>query len=119
MKIFSQLLILLGFFCAGEFIVKLTGINFPGSILGMILLIIALQTQLLKVKQIKEVCDFFLNNMLIFFLPLGVGLMNQYDIISQNWLPIIASTVLSTFIVMAVVGFILNRKSEEDQDNIS
>lgn len=112
MKLVSQLGIILSIYFIGELIVRLLGIKFPGSILGMILLLLALEFKVIKVEWIKEVATFFLNNMMLLFIPLGVGLMDQWGIISKQWLPILVSTFLSTFIVMSVVGLIINKKKK-------
>jgi len=112
MKLISQLGIILLLYFIGEFLVFVLHLKIPGSILGMLLLVVALQLNIIKPTAIEEVAGFFLNNMLIFFIPLGVGLVAQWTIISQQWLPIIAATVLSTFIVMLTVGLLINKRKK-------
>jgi holin-like protein len=44
--------------------------------------------------------------MSLFFIPVGVGLMNAWDMISSNWAVIIVSSSVSTVVVLAVVGLV-------------
>jgi holin-like protein len=44
--------------------------------------------------------------MALFFVPAGVGVMVYAELIGREWLPICAGMVLSTFIVMAVTGWV-------------
>lgn len=112
MKLISQLGIILLLYFIGELIVFILQIKIPGSIIGMLLLLVSLQLNLIKVEDIKEVATFFLNNMLILFIPLGVGLASQWDLISNEWLAILISIILSTFIVLLTVSLLIRKKKE-------
>lgn len=41
----------------------------------------------------------------IFFVPAGVGLITQLDLIRDYWVAIVLSMVLSTILVLAVVAW--------------
>ncbi|MXP05808.1 MULTISPECIES: CidA/LrgA family protein [Apibacter] len=112
MKLISQLGIILLLYFIGELIVFILQIKIPGSIIGMLLLLVSLQLNIIKVEDIKEVATFFLNNMLILFIPLGVGLASQWDLISKEWLAILISIILSTFIVLLTVSLLIRKKKE-------
>ncbi|MXO33009.1 MULTISPECIES: CidA/LrgA family protein [Apibacter] len=112
MKLISQLGIILLLYFIGELLVFILQIKIPGSIIGMLLLLVSLQLNIIKVEDIKEVATFFLNNMLILFIPLGVGLASQWDLISKEWLAILISIILSTFIVLLTVSLLIRKKKE-------
>lgn len=112
MKLISQLGIILLLYFIGELIVFILQIKIPGSIIGMLLLLVSLQLNIIKVEDIKEVATFFLNNMLILFIPLGVGLASQWDLISKEWLAILISIILSTFIVLLTVSLLIRKKKK-------
>lgn len=112
MKLISQLGIILLLYFIGELIVFILQIKIPGSIIGMLLLLVSLQLNMIKVEYIKEVATFFLNNMLILFIPLGVGLASQWDLISKEWLAILISIIFSTFIVLLTVSLLVRKKKE-------
>ena len=96
--------ILLSFLAAGEFIVRLTGVNIPSSIIGMLLLTAALKSGVIKPWQVERLSNFLVHNLGFFFVPAGVGLMNCLGLISEQWLPIVGASVGSTVIIIAVSG---------------
>ena len=120
MKIFNQLALIFGIWAIGEYISSFIKdiIVIPGSIIGMILLFILLQWKVLKIDKIKEVSNFFLDNMAIFFIPAGVSLINSLSIIRDNMFVLIVSIALSTVIVMYITGIVvekmIRRKTEEN-----
>ncbi|SKA03726.1 holin-like protein [Pilibacter termitis] len=110
MKIYRQLFFILFFSFLGESVSTVLKLPIPGSILGMIFLFIALETNLLKVEDIKEVGEFLLGNMTILFLPAGVGIMAQFHVIAGKWWQIafiiIFALVLNIVIVGKIVEFV-------------
>lgn len=97
--------ILFTFLMLGEFIVWLTGVPVPSSIIGMLLLTISLQVGWVKPCQIERLASFLTKNIGFFFVPAGVGLMNCYGILSDQWLPIVIISVSSTILVIAATGW--------------
>ncbi|MDE6120161.1 MAG: CidA/LrgA family protein, partial [Muribaculaceae bacterium] len=91
-----QLGIILLFLAAGEFIVWLTGVPVPSSIIGMLLLTASLNIGLVKPSQVERLSDFLVHNLGFFFVPAGIGLMNCLDLISREWVPIIGASAGST-----------------------
>lgn len=93
----------------------------PGSVVGLILLFLALQTKLIKPDRVDSVAKFLTLNMGLFFVPAGVGLITQLDLIRQYWLAIVISMVVSTALVLVVVGrmqhrFERHRKQEPSEE---
>ena len=78
----------------------------PGNVLGMVLLLVALLLGWVKVEWLEAATDLLLSNMALFFVPAGVGVMVYADLIGREWLPICVGMILSTFIVMAVTGWV-------------
>lgn len=95
---------LLGFWLIGEVIVTLCNWAIPGSIIGMILLTLALEFKIIKLSQVEDVSDFLIRNMAFFFVPPGVGLMVNLQLIADNWFTITMATLLSTVLVLVVTG---------------
>ena len=102
----KQCTILFGCLALGEFIVWLTGIALPGSIIGMLLLTAFLQMGIIRLESIKGIADFMVGNMGFFFVPPGVALMLYFDVIKAEFLPIIVATLVSTVLVLVVTGHI-------------
>lgn len=121
MKIFKQLLIILSINFLGEFLSNFLSLPLPGSIVGMLILLILLFTQLLKPDDIAETADFLLNNMAFFFIPAGVGVLVSYTLLSGSYFESVASIVLSTVVVMLVTGgatqFLVKKETKNGEAN--
>lgn len=101
-----QCAILFAFLAMGEFIVYCTGIPVPSSIIGMLLLTASLKLRIIRLLWVDKVSDFLVKNLGFFFVPAGVGLMRCLDLISEQWLPIVAASVISTFLIIATTGWV-------------
>ncbi len=106
MKIFNQIGILLGVWATGEVVSQLIKniINIPGSILGMIILFLLLQFKILSEDKIKDVSDFLLGNMGIFFIPAGVSLIQSLGLIKENAVLLLSCIILINVAVMIGSG---------------
>jgi len=103
------LAILLGLQFVGEGISLAVGLPVPGNVMGMALIVVALMAGIIRIEWVQEAAELILSHMAIFFIPAGVGVMVYFDLIREEWLPIVAGTVLSTFAVMAVTGWVESR----------
>lgn len=99
-----QLAVIFAFLAVGELVVWLTGTSVPSSIIGMLLLTLCLTCRIVKPHQVQDVADFLVKNLGFFFVPAGVALMGYFDILAQQWIPIVVASALSTVIVIAVTG---------------
>lgn len=88
----------------GELLALIPWVNIPGSIWGMLVLTLLLETKAVKPQSVETTCKFLISNMAFFFIPPGVALMFYYDIISREWLAILGATFLSVIIVLLVTG---------------
>ncbi|MDE6118919.1 MAG: CidA/LrgA family protein [Muribaculaceae bacterium] len=99
-----QCAVLFAFLAFGEFVVWLTGVPVPSSIVGMIFLAISLKIGWIRLEWVDKAADFLVRNLGFFFVPAGVGVMRCFGIISREWIPITVATIVSTFIIIAVTG---------------
>ncbi|MBJ7221246.1 MULTISPECIES: CidA/LrgA family protein [unclassified Brenneria] len=105
---------------AGNAISALLPLVIPGSIIGMLILFFLLAMQILPPDWVKPGCHLFIRHMALLFVPIGVGVMNYYDLLSQQFGPIVVSCLVSTFIVMIVVGYstqLMQREQAISADN--
>jgi holin-like protein len=100
------LAILLGFQLVGEMLSRWLAVPIPGSVLGMGLLLAALGVGAVRLAWIEEAGGLLLAHLALFFIPAGVGVMVHFDLLKTQWLPVVVATVLSTFVVMAVTGWV-------------
>lgn len=79
-------------------------IAIPGSVIGLVLLFLALQLNVLKVEQVDEVGTWLTSNMGIFFVPAGVGLMTNFGVLADTWWQLLIIMVVTTILMMVFVG---------------
>jgi len=96
--------IILGIYALGEALAGLLETKFPGSVIAMLLLLSALHLRWVKVDDIRYISSFLLGYMPLFFIPAGVSVMVGYTLMEGFYIQIIALTLLSTLLVMAVTG---------------
>ena len=101
-----QCAVLFGCLALGEFIVYLTGVKLPSSIIGMLLLAMFLKMGWVKLKWVQGLSDFLVANLGFFFVPPGVALMLYFDVIEAQFWPIVIATVVSTMVVLVVTGWV-------------
>lgn len=106
MKFLIQFLIIIAFSFAGELLHFLLPLPIPASIYGIVLLFAALELKIVKVKHIRETSGFLIAIMPVMFIPAAVGLIDSWQSIGNSWLQYIVVTVVSTFVVMGVSGWI-------------
>ena len=113
MKLYVQLMIIFMISLVGEGISSVFHLPVPGSIIGLVLLFLALQFQLLRLRHISMVGNFLLANMTILFLPPAVGIMDKFQVIAPYLLPIIlivlGAIVLNVCVIAVVVQLIKTR----------
>lgn len=101
-----QCAILFGCLALGELIVFLTGVQFPSSVIGMLLLTLFLKLGWIKLHWVQGMSDFLVANLGFFFVPPGVALMLYFDLIAAEFWPIAISTLVSTLLVFIVTGWV-------------
>ena len=90
----------------GEFIVALTHIPFPSSIIGMLFLTLFLELGWVKLQSIKALSDLLISNLGLFFVPPSIGIMAYFKQIGENFLAIFLSIIISTVVVIVITGHV-------------
>lgn len=113
-----QCAVILTCFALAELIVYLTGIHFPSSLIGMLLLTLFLKLGWVRLEWVQGVAYFLLAHIGLFFVPPGVALMLHFELIQAELLPIAAATLVSTILVLAITGWthqlLRRRRSRHD-----
>jgi len=108
MIIVKELSIVFALYLLGEGISQLLPFTFPGSIIGMVLLFLALLFQWLRLEQIKHVSTFFLKYMSLFFIPAGVSLMASFSLIEEHISSILLTLLFSTVFMLAFIALVVD-----------
>lgn len=105
-KLIKEIFIIMLFAFLGE-VISLLLLNVmvvPGSVIGMVLLFLALHFKVVPMREVEEVGTWLTNNMGIFFVPAGVGLMANFDTLADTWWQLLLIIVVTTALMMAFVG---------------
>ena len=86
------------------YLLKILNFPFPAPVLGLIVLFILLKTKIIKETLVKDFCKFLLKYMILFFVPLFVGLVSYFDLIRENFYAIIFTIIVTTTLIIAFVG---------------
>lgn len=109
-----QFLLIFIIWQAGEFLTQIFSLIIPGPIMGMIILLVLLQTKILKEKYIKKAGDLFLKYLPFFFIPSGVAILGYQHLIKDYWISLVLILFVSVTITMLVAGkvtqFFLDRQ---------
>lgn len=118
MKFLKQFSIILFISFLGEILHMLIPLPVPASVYGLVLMLGALITGVLKLGQVRETATFLIEIMPVMFIPAGVGLMESWSALQPVWLPVILITIVTTILVMAVTGKVTQamiRKEKKDE----
>lgn len=103
----------------GTTIQHFLSISIPGSIIGMLLLFSLMASGIIPASWVQPSASLFIRYMIILFVPVSVGLMDHVDLLLNNALPILASTLGGSLIVLIILGIGLDRflsKTEENRE---
>ena len=109
MKYIKQVLIILAFTALGELLSRLIPFPIPAAIYGIVLMLIALGTGILKTEQVKETSGFLISIMPVLYVPVCVRILEYWGLISSNLAAILTITVVSTWLVFAVSALVTQR----------
>lgn len=104
MEILMQIGIVFGVCLVGKSISTILPITFPESVISMILLFLLLLFNVLKVHHIKEKANFLLKNMAFFFIPAGVGIMNNFKVIQGSILQLLIVCIVTTILTFGATA---------------
>jgi len=106
MKYIRQFLWILLFSFAGELLKFVIPLPVPASIYGLLLLLLALVTGILRLESVKETSKFLIEIMPLMFIPAAVCLLESWDALSGILIQVLTATVVSTVLVMGVSGMV-------------
>ena len=76
----------------------------PASIYGLILMLAALCSGVIKLESVQNTGDFLVEIMPVMFIPAAVGLLDSWARLKDIWLPVTVITLVTTVLVIAAAG---------------
>lgn len=99
----------------GEILSRWLNLPLPGNLTGLLLLFLALVLRLIKLDQVEATAKLLLDNLMLFFIPINVGMLFNLDILADNWVILLVSVVVSTLAAMAVTAGVVQASERRQQ----
>ena len=106
MKYLKEIVWIIAFTFFGEVLNALLPLPVPAGVYGLILLLAALITGVVKLSDVETTGNFLLDTMTLMFIPAAVGIMSVMDVLFPVLLPYLVMIVASTVIVMVITGLV-------------
>jgi holin-like protein len=100
------LAVLLGLQAAGEVSARGLGLPFPGPVIGLLLLVLALHLPWVR-HHVVPTADTLLSHLSRLFVPVGVGVIMHLDVLGEHGAALLISLILSTWIGLLVTALVL------------
>lgn len=105
---FFQIVLVGLFWLASELLLKLVKLPLSGGILGLGIVLLLLATNCLKLNRIRRGAELLLANMLLFFIPGVLAILEHQEFIGLLGLKILFIILLSTITVMLVTALVVD-----------
>ena len=106
MKYLPQFLYILLFSFAGELLQALIPLPIPAAIYGLVLLLLALSTGLLKEEKVADASAFLISIMPVLFVAPMAKILVYWDLIAPNVAVIFVIVAVTTLVVFTVSGLV-------------
>jgi len=99
----------------GELLKNLLHLTLPGPVIGMFILAAVLllrrRAPAGQDSALTDVSETLIGNMGLLFVPAGVGIVTESDVLREYWLPIVISLFGSTLLGLLVTALVMHHAS--------
>jgi holin-like protein len=96
-----QICLIVLFSWLGQAVAQLLGLPVPGGVIGMAIVLALLATRRLRVRTVRRGASWLLGEMLLFFVPAVMSLLDHREFLGVLGLKLLAVILLGTALVMA------------------
>ncbi|WP_065650339.1 MULTISPECIES: CidA/LrgA family protein [Pantoea] len=104
-----QLLLYIGLFSACDALVRWLHLPLPANVLGMVVLLLLIVLRVLPLGWVRAGANWLLAEMLLFFIPAVVAVVNYSDLLRSEGWRIFVVIAISTLLVLAVTSLVVDR----------
>ncbi len=101
----AQFGLVLGILFFAEFLQKIFSLPIPSTIISIIILLTLMMSKIVKLEWVEGIGNTLLDNIPILFVPAGVGIMKEYDLLKGHIISLTIIILVSTTIVIVVTGY--------------
>jgi holin-like protein len=104
METLKQLGIIILILWIGNSIQAIFDLALPGNVLGMIILLTLLVSNILKLQAIEKISTTLLDHLTFLFIPTSVGVITVLYLLKGNMVSLLLIVYISLFVVMITTG---------------
>ena len=101
-----QIIVIICFTLLGQLIVSSFNLHIPGSIIGLVLLLACLHLEWVKLDWVEAGSALLFSEMLLFFIPAMVGIMNYPWLIGSKGILVLLTVIIGTTLAMVSTGIV-------------
>lgn len=101
--------VLLALNALGGWLVRVSGATVPGSVVGMLLLTVLIETRILPLEAVRGAAELLVRHLALLYVPAGVALLVYWSAVRGELLAIAAAAAASLVAVLVVVGLVVQR----------
>jgi holin-like protein len=102
----------------GEAVTRFARLPVPGPVLGMVLLFTGLMLRRSIPHEMESVGGFLLRYLSLLFVPAGVGVITNLDLLVKSLAPLAGAVIIGTMVTIGLTGLVmqsLNRRRSSVQ----
>ena len=84
----------------GQMIISFTHLPLPPSIIGLLLLFVALQTGLVKLATVEKLAKVMLDHLVLLVIPACISIMQYLGVIRDDFWVLLVAVAVSTLLVL-------------------
>lgn len=101
----------------GEIIARGAGLPLPGPVLGLVILLgFLILRDRAPDPELGQTAGWLLRNFGLLFVPAGVGIVTQLDVLGANWLAVAVAIPVSTLLGLLVTGWVMQRLARDEEE---
>ncbi|GGK29074.1 CidA/LrgA family protein [Caldalkalibacillus thermarum] len=100
LRVIYQFVLIVGVYVLGTLVVHIFKLPLPGSMVGMLLLFLALWSGMMKLEWVEQAADLHLKHMTLFFIPPIVGIMYFADVFLRQGITVLLVIMISSVCVL-------------------
>jgi holin-like protein len=104
-----QLVLYVGLFIFSDRLVSWLHLPLPANVVGMVLLLVLIMTRIVPLRWVKAGANWLLAEMLLFFIPAVVAVVNYSDLLRSEGWRICVVIGVSTLLVLASTSLVVDR----------
>ncbi|USZ14535.1 CidA/LrgA family protein [Moraxella sp. FZLJ2107] len=103
--ILKAFLVIFGCLFIGQVVIALTDLPLPPSIIGLVVLFIALQTGVVQLATVEKLAKVLMDYLVLLVIPACISIMQYLDIIRDDlWVLIVAVSLSTVLVLISTAG---------------